>query len=135
MGNAGACAQATVALGKEAVEGLYIQCQFVPFDPENETAVVKDWIKRYEARFNIKADVAAAITYDMQDMIVIALEKAGKNLTAKSFVEGLESIKNYQDIFGSPAQTFGPQKHGGTEGFVLVRVEGGKFKRVVTFGG
>ena len=135
LANAGVCAQATIALGKEAVEGLYVQCQYVPFDPDNETAAVKDWIKRYEERFKIKADIAAALTYDMEDMVIIALEKAGKDLTAEKFLAGLETIKDYHDIFGAPAQTFGPQKHLGTEGFVLLRIKGGKFERVISFGG
>lgn len=130
MTNAGACSNFTVALGKEAVEGLYAQCQYVPFDPENESPVVKAWMERYEKRFNTKADVAAAITYDMQEMIMIALDRAGRDLTAEKFIAGLESIRNWQDIFGAPAQTFGPTKRGGTDGFVLTQVQGGKFKRV-----
>jgi ABC-type branched-subunit amino acid transport system substrate-binding protein len=135
LANAGACAQATIALGKGAVEGLYVQCQYVPFDPADESAAVKDWIARYEARFKTKADIAAALTYDMEDMVIMALDRAGHDLTAPKFLAALETIKDYQDIFGSPPQTFGPHKHLGTEGFVLLRVEGGKFQRVVSFGG
>ena len=135
LANAGVCAQATVTLGKEAVEGLYIQCQYVPFDPEHETPIVQDWIKRYEERFKIKADVAAATTYDMEDMIIMAFDRAGRDVTAQKFLAGLESIKNYQDIFGTPVQNFGPDKHIGTEGFVLLQVRGGKFERVISFGG
>ena len=36
---------------------------------------------------------------------------------------------------GRVGVVFGPEKHGGTDGFVLVRIEGGKFKRIVAFGG
>jgi len=135
VADAGACSQFTIMLGKAAVEGLYVQCQYPPFDPANESPKVQDWIKRYEARFKTKADVAAAITYDMEDMVIMALEKAGRDLTAQKFLAGLESIKDYQDIFGSPPQSFGPNKHIGTEGFVLLRVEGGKFRRIMSFGG
>jgi branched-chain amino acid transport system substrate-binding protein len=135
VADAGACSQFTVMLGKTAVEGLYIQCQYVPFDPAKENAAVKDWIARYEVRFKTKADIAAALTYDMEDMVIMALDRAGRDLTAQKFLAGLETIKDYQDIFGSPPQTFGPNKHIGTEGFVLLRIEGGKFQRVVSFGG
>ena len=89
----------------------------------------QDTLSGSRLRTNLR-DVAAAITYDMQEMIMIALEKAGRQLTAEKFIAGLESIQNWQDIFGAPAQTFGPNKRGGTDGFVLTRVEGGKFKRV-----
>ena len=135
LADAGACSQYTIALGKQAVEGLYVQCQYVPFDPANESPAVKDWIKRYEARFKTKADIAAALTYDMEDMIIMALDRAGRDLTAEKFLAALESIHDYQDIFGSPPQTFGPNKHLGTDGFVLLHVEGGKFQRMVAFGG
>ena len=135
MAVAAACIGATVALGKEAVEDLYVQCQYPPLDPETESPVVQDWIKRYEARFNAKADIAASTTYAMEDMVMIALERAGRNLTVEGFVKGLESIKDYQDIFGTPQQTFSATKHGGTYGFILTRIQNGKFKRVQQFNG
>ena len=135
MAVAAACIGQTVTLGKEAVENLYVQCQYPPLDSDTDSAVVNDWVKRYEARFNAKIDVGAAVTYAMQDMVMLGLERAGRNLTVESFVKGLESIKNYQDIFGTPQQTFSATKHGGTDGFVLTRIQNGKFKRVVTFGG
>ena len=44
---------------------------------------------------------AAEIGYSAAELVVLALQKAGRDLTADSFIAALESIKDYQDIFGS----------------------------------
>lgn len=127
---ASGCNNAVIALGKEAVEGLYATCQFVPFDVENEPPVVKDWIGRYEKRFGIPIDHAALMGYDTMALMILGLQNAGRNLTVDSFVAGSEKIRDWQDIFGSPPQTFGPNRRHGTDTCILTQVRGGKFKRV-----
>ncbi|MCW5774632.1 MAG: ABC transporter substrate-binding protein [Rhodospirillaceae bacterium] len=128
--SAAACNGAVPAIGKDAVEGFYIQCQYVPFDPAGESEAVKDWMKRYQARFGKAANVSAAIGYDMMELTILGLERAGKDLTVAKFVAASETIKNWQNIFGSPPMTFGPDRRLGTKAFVLTQITGGKFKRV-----
>ena len=126
---ASACAQAVADLGKAAVEGLYVQCQYVPFGP-NETAQVKAWQERYEKRFNVKPDVAATMSYNMQDIVIRALEMAGRDLTQDKFIAALENIRDYRDIFGTPPLTFTPTSHLGTRSTVLTVIKDGYFARV-----
>ena len=58
-------------------------------------------------------------------LVVLALKNAGKDLTADSFVTGMESIKDWHDIFGSPPMTFSPTKHqGSNESFLCVVKDG-----------
>ena len=125
-----ACNQAVPDLGKEATEGLYVMCQFVPFDYDNESPAVKAWMDAYQKRFGVKADMAAAMANDVFQLMMIGLERAGRNLTVDSFIRGVESIKNWQDIFGSPPQTFGPDQRVGTRTNVITQIQGGKFKRL-----
>ena len=134
LGTSGACSEQVAELGKQAVEGLYLQCQYPPFSAVNQTPAVKDWIARYKARFGIEPDASATITYAMEDMVIIALDRAGRDLTAEKFIKALESIKGYTDIFDSPKQTISAEQHLGTKGFVLARIEGGVFKRVAVLG-
>lgn len=124
------CAQAVADLGRDNTEGLYALCQYVPFDFDNEPAAVKAWMVRYERRFNTKPDVAAAMTYDMQKLMALALENAGKEVTVDKFIRATESIKNWQNIFGSPPLTFGPNQRVGSTTAVMTQVQGGKFKRI-----
>jgi branched-chain amino acid transport system substrate-binding protein len=58
---------------------------------------------------------------------VQALKNAGKNLTADSFVSGMESVKDWHDIFGSPPMTFSATKHQGSNESFLCVVKGGKW--------
>lgn len=126
---ASACNQAVPNLGKDATEGLWVLCQYVPLYFEDESPAVKEWMTRYEKRFNAKPDVSAAMTYDMQKLMAIALERAGKDVTIDKFIAATETIKGYQNIFGSPPLTFGPTQRSGTKTVILTQIQGGKFKR------
>lgn len=128
--SAAACNPAIVAIGKEAVNGFYIQCQYVPFDAATASPELKDWMKRYQDRFGKAPDVASAIGWDMMDLLVAGLEKAGKNLTVDSFIAASEQIKNHANIFGAPPMSFGPDRRLGTRAFVLTQIKDGKFTRV-----
>ena len=55
------------------------------------------------------------------------LEKASKDLTSDSFIAGLESVKDYQDVFGSPKMTFAADKHQGSNESFLTQVQKGKW--------
>ncbi len=59
-----------------------------------------------------------------RNLVLTALDKAGKDLTVDSFIKAMESIHDYTDIFGSQL-SFGPdQHHGSTRSFLTV-VHGG----------
>ena len=128
--SAAACNGAVPFIGKDAVEGFYIQCQYVPFGADDETEPVKAWMKRYRDRFGKAPDVAAAIGYDMMELTILGLERAGKDLTIEKFIAASETIKDWQNIFGSPKMSFGPDRRLGTRAFVLTQIKGGKFVRV-----
>jgi ABC-type branched-subunit amino acid transport system substrate-binding protein len=130
MTTAAACNSAIVDIGKEAVEGLYVQCQYVPFDPDTDSPAVKDWAKRYQARFNQPATIPAAMGYNMQELMIHALEKAGKDVTVDKFIAAMETVKDWQDMFGTPPLTFTKEQRIGTRAFVLTQVTKGKFKRI-----
>ncbi len=127
---ASACNQAVADLGKANTEGAYVLCQYAPLDFDNESPAVKAWMVRYEKRFGTKADVSAAMTYDMQKLTALALERAGKDLTTEKFLAALETIKNWQSIFGAPPLTFSRDNHVGTRTAVLTQITNGKFKRI-----
>ena len=59
------------------------------------------------------------------NLMLIALEYAGRDLTVDGLIAGIEQITEYNDIFGGPTLSFGPDKHAGGDGFVLVQSQGG----------
>ena len=56
----------------------------------------------------------------------------GRDLTPDSFVAGLESIKDYRDIFGSPVIGFSPTKHQGSNESFLCVVKDGRWQAAET---
>jgi ABC-type branched-subunit amino acid transport system substrate-binding protein len=125
-----ACNDQVPALGKEAVEGTYLVCQYVPFDYSSETPAVKAWMNRYEKRFNLKPEIGAAITYDMALLVALALERSGRDVTVDKFILALESIKHWESIFGAPPITYSREQRLGTETAILTQVRGGKIVRI-----
>ena len=63
---------------------------------------------------------------------MLALKNAGKDLTTDSFVAGMESIKDWHDIFGSPAMSFSATKHQGSNESFLCVVKNGHWVPVST---
>ena len=88
------------------------------------------WFDRYKDRYKIEPNIGAVYGHVAADLTVVALEKAGKDLTLDSFVKAMESIKGYKDIFNGPEASFGPDKHQGANSSFLAVVKGGRWVRV-----
>ena len=64
------------------------------------------------------------------DLTVKALENAGPDLTTQKFVEGMEEIHDYHDMFGGPTQGFSATKHVSSRDSVIYQVEKGRWVRL-----
>jgi len=93
---------------------------------------VHDFITKYKSLYGSAPNFAAQIGYIGAQLTVLALQNAGKDLTADSFVTGMESIKGYHDIFGSPPMSFSATKHQGSDQSFLAVVHDGKWVPVDT---
>lgn len=113
-----------------ATEGYNLVTQFDVAYPDIATGEVKDWIERYQAAFNADPTVWAQATYVFVDLIVQGLKNAGRDLNVDSFLAGMEEIQGYQDMFGGPPISFGPEKRLGAEAAFLVTVKDGRFVRI-----
>jgi branched-chain amino acid transport system substrate-binding protein len=92
---------------------------------------VKAFVQSYKQLYGKDPNFAAQIGFTGAQVVVQALRNAGKDLTADSFVAGLEQIKDYHDIFGSPPISFGPDKHQGSNASFLCVVKEGEWTPVV----
>ena len=66
-------------------------------------------------------------------VFVMALEKAGPDLTAEKVAEAIESIKDYQNIFGGAPYSFSAEDHLGPDArnsAGLYQVVGDKWQKV-----
>lgn len=111
-------------------EGLYAMgLTDMPYR-DTLSPVARAWFDSYKERFNADPNIGAVYGQVAADLTVIGLDRAGPNLTLDSFVKGLESIKNYRDIFNGPEQSYGPDKHQGANSSFLAVVKGGRWVRL-----
>ncbi len=93
--------------------------------------LVSDWWLRYEKRFGKEPGTAAMEGYRAADLTAAALELAGKELSRENFIQALESLTDYQDLFGYKV-SFGPRDHNGVNESVLSVVKNGKWETIAT---
>jgi branched-chain amino acid transport system substrate-binding protein len=97
---------------------------------DSEVQTVKTFVAAYKARYNVDPNIGAVYGYVAADLTVAGLKNAGADLTLDSFVNGLESIRNYQDIFNGPKVNFGPNIRQGANSSFLAVVKDGRWTRV-----
>ena len=111
-------------------EGLYAMglTDFPYRDTLSPTA--QAWFDRYKERYKVEPNIGAVYGHVAADLTVVALDKAGKDLTVDNFVKALESIKGYKDIFNGPEASFSATKHQGANSSFLAVVKGGRWVRL-----
>jgi branched-chain amino acid transport system substrate-binding protein len=112
------------------MEGFY-SATGMPFAYADTSAEpIKAWAAKYKSRTNQDPNSAAQYGYTSGDIIVKALEAAGKNLTRDKLVAAMEGIKGYKPMFPGPEISYAPTKHLGSSASFLAKVEGGRWKVV-----
>jgi branched-chain amino acid transport system substrate-binding protein len=97
---------------------------------DSEVPTVKKFVADYKAKFNIDPNIGSVYGYVAADLTLTGLKNAGKDLTVDSFINGMEAIKGYHDIFNGPEVNFGPKIRQGANSSFLAEVKGGKWTRV-----
>ena len=96
----------------------------------SENPEVTKFANQYKKEFGKEPNFAAQLGYTGAQLVVQAFKNAGKDLTIDSFVSGIESIKDWHDIFGSPAMSFSATKHQGSNESFLCVVKSGHWEPV-----
>ena len=127
LGQAASYDEAVAEVPGGATEGFYSMTPVLFVAASDPNPAVKEFAEKYKSKFGKEPNFAAQLGYTAGQLVVLALENAGKNLTTDSFVAGMESIKDWHDIFGSPPMTFSATKHQGSNESFLCVVKGGKW--------
>jgi branched-chain amino acid transport system substrate-binding protein len=102
-------------------EGFYSMTPMLFATDASESPEVRAFSDAYRKEYGKNPNFAAQIGFTGATVTVQALKNAGRDLSVDSFVGGMEAIKDYHDIFGSPALSFSPVKHqGSNESFLCV---------------
>jgi branched-chain amino acid transport system substrate-binding protein len=125
MGQFASYDEAVAEMPGGGANGFYSMSAVVFANGDNAPPAAKEFAKKYKARFGKEPNMAAQLGYTGGGIVIQALKNAGPDLTVDSFIAGMEKIKDYHDIFGSPPMTFGPNKHqGSNESFLSVVRDG-----------
>ena len=128
VGNNAAYGQVIADQESGAGEGYYafVHMAKIYEDDESLTEVERDWMRRYRERYGEEAGLPAMEGYRGADLVVVALERAGRDLTREKFIAAMESIDDYTDIFGYRI-VFGTDDHKGTSESALSVVRNGRW--------
>ena len=128
VGNNAAYGQVIADQESGAGEGYYafVHMAKIYEDDESLTPEERDWMRRYRDRYGEEAGLPAMEGYRGADLVVVALERAGRNLTRENFVAAMESIDDYTDIFGYKI-AFGPDDHKGVSASALSVIRDGRW--------
>lgn len=125
MGQAASYDEAVAKMPGGTSDGFYSMTPLLFVSPQSTDPKVHEFVAKYHSLYDKDPNFAAEIGYTGAQIVVLALQNAGKDLTTDGFIKGMESIKDFHDIFGSPPFSFGPDKHlGSTASFLCVVKDG-----------
>ncbi len=105
-------------------DGFYSMTPSLYAYPDDPRPPVRALADAFKARFGMNINFLGETGYTAAQIVLLALDRAGRDLTVDSFIKGMESIHEYKDIFGS-SLSFGPdQHHGSTLSFLAVVKDG-----------
>jgi branched-chain amino acid transport system substrate-binding protein len=112
-------------------EGIFALTSVLFFTPDDPRPAVQEFVKSFKTRFNREPNFAAQLGYSAAYLLAEGLQNAGRNLTVDSFIDGVEKVTAYNDIFGSPTLSYGPKKRQGSNESFLVQIRNGKWVSVL----
>ena len=132
LGQAASYDEAVAEVPGGATEGFFSMTPVIFVAAHDARPAVAAFAEKYKKLFGKEPNFAAQLGYTGAQLMIQALKNAGKDLNADTFVTGMEAIKDWHDIFGSPAMTFSSTKHQGSNQSFLCVVKAGKWVAVST---
>jgi len=112
-------------------QGVYALTSVLFISQDDPRPAVQEFVKKYKATYSRDPNFAAQLGYSAAYLLADGLKNAGRNLTVDSFIGGMEKITAYNDIFGSPTLSYGPNKRQGSNESFLVQIQNGKWVSVL----
>ena len=121
---------AQVIADQESGQGFYSFVHMARLYADDDMSPqVRAWWDAYVEKYGVEPGLAAMEGFRAADLVVEALQRAGRDLTTQGLVQALESITEYTDMFGYNV-SFGPDKHSGATESVLSQVQDGRWVKL-----
>ncbi len=111
--------------------GFYAMTSQTVAYADSVPAAAKPFMEAYKAKYGQDPPFPAQLGYGIADITVEIMKRAGKDLTADSFVKAAEGIKDYRSPFGGSLISFGPDKRNGAFDAHLAVIENGRWKTII----
>tara|TARA_B110000196_G_C21123008_1_gene654281 strand:- start:329 stop:1495 length:1167 start_codon:yes stop_codon:yes gene_type:complete len=112
------------------MEGLFSAGPLVVSDLEEDSEIGawrRDWYARYEAAYGEIPNLQSQVAWLTTDLMIKAMERAGRDLTTAKMLAEMEKISAYADPFGGPTISFSAEKHQAVDSIYLSQVVDGKW--------
>jgi branched-chain amino acid transport system substrate-binding protein len=101
-------------------EGFYSMTPSMYAYPDDPRPAVREVMQRYKARYAVDFNYLGECGYTSAQIVLEALQRAGRELTVDSLLHAMETISDFHDVFGG-TYTFTPTNHhGATQAFLAV---------------
>ena len=97
----------------DVAEGFYAMSPSLYAYPDDLRPEVQALMKRFKDKYGFDINYLGQTGYVSAQIATEALRRAGRDLTLDSLIAGMESLKDFKDIFGA-TYTFTPTDHHGT---------------------
>lgn len=111
-------------------EGFYAMSPSLYAYPDDQRPAIKAFAQAYKAKYGFEVNYLGEMGYTSAQIAIEALQRAGRDLTVDSLVKAMESIRDFQDIFGGTYSFSETNHHGATAAFLSV-VHNGRWEPVV----
>lgn len=127
VGNNAAYGQVIADQPSGSGEGYYAFVHIAQiYEDDDLSPEARDWFNRYRDAYGEIPGIPAMEGYRAADIFVLALEKAGRDLTREKLLAAITGITDYRDLFGYRVQ-FGPEDHKGVSESTLSMVKDGRW--------
>ena len=116
--------EAVAAVPGGVTDGLYAAAGWVDLQARKTDPVPAKFMADYTGKFNQPATGFAMLGYATADIVVRALEAAGKDLTKESFLKAMESL-DFKDELTDMQMKYTPESHQGANEVTISVVKGG----------
>jgi branched-chain amino acid transport system substrate-binding protein len=112
-------------------EGFYSMSPGLYAYPDDARPAVHAVGTKFKQTYGFDINYLGETGISAANFIVAVLNKAGRDLTLDSFIGAMESMKDWQDIFGSPPLTITSTNHHASSQSFLSVVKGARWRPVV----
>ncbi|MEM9107320.1 MAG: ABC transporter substrate-binding protein [Pseudomonadota bacterium] len=127
IGSSAAFHTAIAKVPNGVTEGFYAAAGWPDLNTRMDDPYVQKWVEEYTAEFGEPPSTGALLGRSAAEGLVLALEEAGPDLTAESFLEAQQNL-NYVDKITGVQTDYGPDDHQGGDAIIISKIEGGDWQ-------